>query len=164
MFKKIFSSLLLILAIGGCTKDDLCGEDTPTTPLMVIEFRDINDRMSAKAVQNLQILVNNIDSTVVKNSVNDTIVSIPLDTEQNFSSFIFTIKEPNEAERNTDIVTVAYIRDELYVNRACAYKIIYNQLVLNITEEPINENWILDSQILNPVIENENNAHITIFH
>jgi hypothetical protein len=112
MFKKIISSLLLILTIGGCTKDDICGEDTPTTPLMVIEFRDINDRLSAKAVQNLQILVNNADSTVVKSSVNDTIVSIPLDTENNFSSFIFTYKEPNEAERNADIVTVAYMREE----------------------------------------------------
>lgn len=164
MLKKIFSCLLWTLALGGCTKDDICGEDTSTTPLLVIEFRDINDRMTAKAVQNLQILVNNSDSTVVKNSVNDTIVSIPLDTEANFSSFIFTYKEPNELERNADIVTVAYIREELYVNRACAYKIIYNQLVLNITEEPINENWILDSQILIPVVENENQAHITIYH
>ncbi len=164
MLKKILFSFLLILSFGGCTKDDICDEGTPTTPLLVIEFRDINDRLSAKAVQNLQIRLNSIDSTIVKNSVNDTIVSIPLNTEANFSSFIFTYKEPNEAERNADIVSVAYTREELYVNRACAYKIIYNQLVLNISEEPDNGNWILDSQILIPIVENENQPHITIFH
>lgn len=164
MLKRNLFSLLLVLYMGGCTKDDICSEDTATTPLLVIEFRDINDRLAAKAVQNLQIKVNSPDSTLVENAVNDTLVAIPLNTEMNSSSFLFTYNQNNENTRNTDVLTVNYTPEELYVNRACGFKVIYTQLTIAIENEPLNENWILDSEILNPLIENENEAHITIFH
>lgn len=156
--------VLITLFISGCTRDDICSEQTLTTPLLVIEFRDVNNRVEAKAVQDLRILINNSDSTVVVSAVNDTIVSIPLDTENNASSFLFILNQSNADNQNIDTVTFSYNREELYVNRACSFKMNYNQLAIDVDDEPIGDSWILDSEILNPVVANENEAHITIFH
>ncbi len=63
MIKKIVSSVLLIIAFAGCNRDDICSEDTPTTPLLLIEFRDITNRLEIKAITSLRVLVNDSDST-----------------------------------------------------------------------------------------------------
>ena len=90
MALRFFSALFLLALFIGCTRDDICPEDTATTPLLYIEFRDITDRESTKAVQDLLIYVNNADSTLVTaTTINDTEVLIPLDTELNLSSFLF---------------------------------------------------------------------------
>lgn len=156
--------VLITLFLLGCTRDDICSEQTLTTPLLVIEFRDVNNRSEAKSVQDLQILINNSDSAIVVTSVSDTLVKIPLDTENNLSSFLFIANAGNDTNRNIDAVTINYEREEVYVNRACSFKMNYNQLAIDVEDEPIEDLWILNSEIINPVVTNENEAHITIFH
>lgn len=162
MNKSYFLVLAILLLFGGCTKDDLCSETTQTTSLLIIEFRDITDRISAKAVQDLRVQVNNAEGTEVITSVNDTIVSVPLNTEADLTSLLFTINAANEANANSDGVDFNYERQEVYVNRACSFKVVYTDLLLSVIDDP--ENWILDTEIINPIVENEKQAHITIFH
>ena len=164
--KKTFVITIILLStiIWGCTRDDICTQETLTTPLLIIEFRDINERLVPKQVENLNILVNDPDSTLVQLSITDTLVSIPLNTLSNTSQFIFTINNEDPLNQNTDIITFNYNTENIYVNRACAFRVIYNNLSVDITEETNNTNWIRDFSILNTTIEDETEAHITIFH
>ncbi len=162
--KKFCIILGIISLILGCTKDDICSGETLTTPLLVIQFRDINNRLEAKQVSSLQILLNNTDSTEVISSLSDTIVFIPLNTEANLSEFIFIQNSASETDSNADNILFSYDRQEIYENRACGFKVNYSNLSLEVAEEIDTENWILDTDINTPIIENENEAHITIYH
>lgn len=165
MGRKILVSILLLAIFYGCTRDDICDSDSsPTTPLLVIEFRDVTDRISAKEVNNLRIILNTIDSTEVVSAVTDTIVSVPLNTEANNSEFLFVLNSTSEEDRNFDKVTLVYDREEEYVNRACSFRLTYNNLFIDTEDEANDGTWILNTEILNNVIENSNEAHITIFH
>ncbi|MAL61016.1 MAG: hypothetical protein CMC14_13310 [Flavobacteriaceae bacterium] len=165
MALRFISALFLMALFIGCTRDDICPEDTATTPLLYIEFRDITDRESTKAVQDLLIYVNNADSTLVTTSaINDTEVLIPLDTELNLSSFLFEYNSTSEEDHNFDAISFNYSREEVYINRACGFKVIYNDLFVDLEKETLNGNWILDTEILKSTIDNENEVHITIFH
>ena len=157
----ILSALLFAIAVG-CTKDDICSETTQTTSLLLIEFKDITDRITDKAVQDLTIQVNNADSTEIITSVNDVLVTIPLTTEADITSLLFILNANSEDNANTDAVLFNYEREEVYVNRACSFKMVYNNIVISVEED--SQNWILDTEVLNPIVENENEAHITIFH
>lgn len=158
-------SIALITLFAGCTRDDICPEDTATTPLLYIEFRDITDRESTKAVEDLLIYLNNTDSTLVTSSaINDTEILIPLDTELNLSSFLFEFNSSSEENNNFDTISFNYSREEVYINRACGFKIIYNDFFVDLETEANNGNWILDTEILQTTIDNENEVHLTIFH
>ena len=60
------------------------------------------------------------------------------------------------------MVTFNYQRDNIYINRACAFKTIYRDLqkLLEVEED----NWINEIEINYSLIENEQNTHVTIFH
>ncbi len=103
-----------------------------------------------------------MDSTEIAASVNDTIVAVPLTTEADLTSLLLTLNGSDEINKNTDIVSFTYDREEVYLNRACSFKMVYNNVLISISDDT--DNWILDTEVINPVVENENEAHITIFH
>jgi hypothetical protein len=39
----------------ACEKDDICAETTPTTPQLVITFKDANNINESKAVESLAV-------------------------------------------------------------------------------------------------------------
>jgi len=165
MRNKLLICFIVLTTFLGCTRDDICDSETsPTTPLLVVEFRDITDRVSAKQVNNLRIILNTADSTQVVSAVTDTIVSVPLNTEINTSEFLFVLNSTSEEDRNFDKVTFVYDRQEEYINRACAFRLTYNNLFVDTDDSPNDGTWILDTDILNNVIENSNEAHITVYH
>ena len=164
MLRLSLFMLFILLTFAGCTRDDICPEDTTTTPLLVIDFRDNSDRELTKAVESLLIYVNNSDSTLVTaEAINDTIVSIPLNTEADISSFLFESNSASEDENNFDSVSFNYSREEVYINRACGFKVNYNNLFVDVEEETTG-NWILETEISNTTIDNENEVHLTIYH
>ncbi len=161
--KKILF-LLILITIYSCTRDDICSEDTPTTPLLVIQFRDINNRLNSKQVSNLQIRLNDTDETVVQESVNDTVVRVPLNLNTTNTEYLFVLDSNDTLNFNSDIIRFNYGREDIYINRACAFKSVYTGFLTDVTEENLNGNWILDFEILQNSIEDENNPHLTIFH
>jgi hypothetical protein len=165
MASRLFLAIILATLVLGCTRDDICSEDTATTPLLFIEFRDTTNRELTKAVEDLLIYVNNTDSTLVTSSaINATEVLIPLNTEVNLSSFLFEFNSSSEEDNNFDTISFNYSREEIYINRACGFKVIYNDFFVDLEEEALNGNWILDTEILKTTIDNENEVHLTIFH
>ncbi len=166
--KKIILSLicLICLAQSACERDDICAETTLTTPLLVIDFFDADDPSSEKIPSNLVITADgqepNEDGEVLPIVISTTsTITIPLRTDQDITSFTFTIDE-DESE-NSDIITFNYFRTEDFVSSACGFRVTYDGL-LETLEAGDDGPWINNVEISNPTVEDETTTHVTIFH
>ncbi|MEM7087060.1 MAG: DUF6452 family protein [Bacteroidota bacterium] len=164
MLKKIVFFYTLLLVFAGCTRDDICPEETATTPLLQIQFKDITDRTQSKTVSALRVLINDADTLEVYLGESDTLVGIPLNTLATVSSFQFIANSNDDTTVNNDIITFRYSTEDIYVNRACAFKTIYNDLEVDLEPETGSNNWIQDLTLLKTTVEDETEAHLTIFH
>ena len=160
------SIILLLVALSitfGCTRDDICSEATQTTPLLIITFKDAINPVQYKLVSNLSVATTDDPAIEIIKSVTTDSIVIPLKNNVDITRIIFTEGDTEESEGNPDTVTFSYIRENIYLNRACAYKTIYKEINMEVDPEN-NTNWIQNSEILLTNVENENQAHITIFH
>ncbi|MBX2828717.1 MAG: hypothetical protein KTR22_11165 [Flavobacteriaceae bacterium] len=162
MKKKLIWIVLIIVGIVSCTKDDICEEGTLTTPFLVIEFKDANNNTQSKAVDNLRVLLNDEDNTPFYIGTSDTLVSVPLNTEATFTEFLLVSNGDDETNMDSDLITFTYTREDVYVNRACAFRAVFNDLVVDVEDETTN--WIESFFIQNNTVEDETEAHLTIFH
>ncbi|SKB35043.1 hypothetical protein SAMN05660776_0622 [Salegentibacter holothuriorum] len=167
--KNLFFISGLFMLFLGCQRDDICPEATQTTPMLVVRFYDAEERDNPARPTNLSIRSTVSDSTkTLYQRINQDSIAIPLRTNQNATSYTFTIfdsdseEEDQEFTPNTDNLTFTYGSEEIYVNRACAYKVIYNSLKLTI-EGGEDDQWIDSYIIEEPNIEDETQAHISIF-
>ena len=160
MVRILFLSMVLF-GLWSCTKDDLCSEETPTTPLLTIEFLDITDRLTPKPANDLAIRVRDTDSTVVYPSVSDVTVAIPLDTEADQSQFYLIDQASSEENLSVVQLDLFYQRQDIYVNRACAFKTIYTNMAFESDQNPLS--WIQDIEILTPTVEDAS-VHMYIYH
>ena len=160
-YKSVALALCFTL-LAGCTRDDICTGDTPTTPLLIITFRDISNPNQPKSVPSLLIRPANDESRVVFTGTSDSI-AIPLNVNLDLTSLDFTTNSNSEKDANTDRVNIGYQREDIYVNRACGFKTFYDALSFE-REDDVNDAWILTANINQTRVENENQAHITIFH
>jgi hypothetical protein len=161
MIKNVILVGLILCTFLGCSKDDICSEDTPTTPLLIITFNDIANPTARKTVPGLIVRTTDEDQTVVISTASDSI-AIPLQTGFDAIQYEF-ITNNGEADELTDAYTFDYTRDDIYVNRACAFKTIYKDL--SATESDTGStDWIFNLIINNQTVENETAAHITFFH
>ncbi len=164
MFKKLVLVLLLVNIISACTKDDICTNETPTTPKLVIKFKSFINPNLSKEVTNLTVttIVDN-DSVHIYKSITTDSILIPLNVEANFTEFYFTENNTSNNAGNTDKVTFAYQRDNIYINRACSFKATFKELLSQLEVEE-NENWISEIEVNKSTIENEDDIHVTISH
>ena len=165
MYKVIRIFVFLFLAAiiyAGCTADDICSEETQTTPKMVISFADHKISGIAKPLNHIKIT--NIEyDTIVWDAPAESI-SIPLSTEMDRSTYSFTIVKEGVSYTNT--YQFDYNRKEVYVSRACGYKMHYTDLKAKdiSNTDSTTPTWAQFITILNPIVEDEKSAHITILH
>lgn len=162
MIKRIFLVLVILIGLNGCTRDDICSEGTATTPLLIITFKDSTNPLIAKEVSNLTVETADLNNTAVITQVSTDSIGIPLNTGADTSMFRFK-KDDGGTNPNTDVVTFNYSREDIYINRACGFKTVYDNLSVNLQDEGT-ANWIYSIEVLNQFIENESQAHITILH
>jgi len=163
MTRRFLLFVVLIGFLNGCNRDDICTEDTPATPLLIITFKDINDPTVAKSATNLTIATLDDPSIAVLLSTTTDSIAIPLRTAADITQYNFVLNDIESQTPNIDLVSFNYMRENVYVNRACAFKITYNQFSPSVQDEGA-ENWIQGFTIIKDTIENENEAHITILH
>lgn len=156
--KKYYLFLSLIaLLISSCEKDDFCIE--PITPNMIIRFYNATNISETKAVTNLTVNPNDLDSIYTNVSI-DSIV-IPLDVTSNQIIYNFS------SGTNVDILTIDYEIEEVFVSRSCGFKAIFNNVTVT---SDVSNDWIigltetLENTITIPTIDDESAAHIQIFH
>jgi hypothetical protein len=156
--KKYYLLLSLIaLLISSCEKDDFCIE--PITPNMIIRFYNATNITETKAVTDLTVNPNDLDSIYINVSI-DSIV-IPLDVTSNQIIYNFS------SGTNVDILTINYEIEEVFVSRSCGFKAIFNNVTVT---SDVSNDWIigltetLENTITIPTIDDESAAHIQIFH
>ena len=172
MKKKLTVIVFLLLTIS-CEKDDICTTPNADTAHLIIRFYDNLNQDTPKEVSNLLIVgVDNTLSYGVE-STRDSI-AIPLRILENNTSYRlikdYAINDsgtPNDTtddtiEGNEDVIILNYENEELFISKACGFKNIFNDV--NFGLGPDTNRWIFDSTVINTKIENQDNAHIHIFH
>lgn len=158
-FRSLFL-LSLFPIFSGCQKDDICPAGSETTPRLVIEFYDTEDPTTLKAVEDLVIIAEGMEDPYLGPAITNS-VEIPLRTTEGTTTYSF-ISNSGTAEENEDVVTFSYNPAPEYLNRACGYKINFNNLVVSI--HPDEDNWLQSAILLEQNIENEAAAHLTFTH
>ena len=160
----ITSTLIIITTFTSCERDDICAESTPTTPLLVIDFYDIDNPTELKAPSGFTVIENGSDSG---RSFTATSLSIPLRTDLDNTEFLFTINSTNTPDDtnppNTDIINFAYTRTEEYVSKACGYRVLFDNLE-QLTSGQSDDLWIQNIEVINNQVSQNETAHIHIFH
>lgn len=177
---SILLTVILSVVILGCERDDICAETTATTPRLIIRFYDINNQDETKQVRQLEI--DGLDDTgmsmgTVLSRTNTDSIALPLrfadegGPELTITRFQmekdadFGDNENPDNASNIDIIEVSYTPEFIYVSRACGYKSIFNMGTNGgITRENDDDNWIINTEILNETIDNETAAQIIIYH
>ena len=162
----IFAMLLVVM---GCQKDDICPESTLTTPLLKISFYDNespNDSIP-KVPTNLSVLAEGGDGNYLTR-VNSSEISIPLRTDVDATTYQFILNSAATTEststENIDEIAFTYARNQVYINRACSFRMSYVNLQATLENEtPSTQNWIKKVTILNSTIEDETTTHISIY-
>ena len=163
MIKKIVLFIYISFLVNSCTKDDICSEGTPTTPLLIVTFKNYNNPLISKSVDNLTIttIVAGDSIHIYQYQTTDSI-AIPLNLNEDFTNYLFVKEDATDNSGNTDKINFNYQRESVYINRACAFKANYKQLSADL--EIDTGNWI-DEIIVNKfIVENEEDTHVTIYH
>ncbi len=179
-------SLIAIITLQNCERDDICAETTATTPRLLIEFYDASNTDDLKSVLRLTAYGDGLvvdengmeiepivasDATLLFNE-NSNAVDLPLligtQGDRTTIRFVlekftnFRIDDDPATESNRDIIEISYKPEFIYVSRACGYKSIFNDLDIDIV--PDGDAWISNIIIDETTIENENTVHVRIFH
>ncbi|WP_431136634.1 DUF6452 family protein [Psychroserpens mesophilus] len=171
--KAILYFLIILFAIStiSCERDDICPEDVPTTPRLIVEFYDLLDQETIKNVPNLRVQGVDNDNPLSSFSGTSDVnkVELPLKTDENSTQFRFikdyAIDDDGNVTGNEDIITINYIPENIYVSRACGYKTIYKAVSIQFDTDDMNP-WIALAQPLNDnqSIEDETTTHFKFFH
>jgi|26BtaG_2_1085354.scaffolds.fasta_scaffold00001_239 hypothetical protein len=166
MFKRIVVLFIIVFAMNGCTRDDICPEGAAITPNLVITFNDFNNQNKRKKVIKLTIETDYEESvTIFANRETDSI-AIPLNVNSEITKYRFirtTTIENEDPVVNVDRITFVYNREDKYVNRACGYRTEYSDFD-TVLEDEGSDNWIKDFKIKRDKIVDEKQAHLTILH
>ncbi len=166
ILQLIGSCIFSLIVFSTCEKDDFC-IDNPVTPKLVIRFYDNFNRDLTKRVDRLSIFLENAADSIIKQQNTDSI-AIPLNPADFLNhttkeiTFIFRTEDEKIANTEKEAkLKIAYIPQEDYVSRSCGFRVIFNEVAL----ETIESGWIkeLNTEDLT-TIDNQNAAHIQIFH
>lgn len=166
--KFLFALLLFLAGLNSCERDDLCDSSQPSTPRLIITFVDAADTSERKAVPSLSILELTSNTLAPLNDTGVTSlaavdsIAIPLDPNNNLTNYRFT-----QNDGITDLINeveFTYTVDEEYINRACGFKNIYENLSSNLDNLAGTTPWIDNIEIVDNSVTNTNNIHVEIRH
>ena len=164
-FRAILLSILLLAAVNGCEKDDICVEGD--TPLLIIKFYDAENPTESKSVTNLRVRglgqEDPVDTFTDRSTLDS--IAIPLRINQPDTGFLFISESADEdgvETGNTDNLTFTYTTQEVFVSRACGFVANYDELTDSLEADA--DNWIQSIEIITQTINSSEAAHVEIFH
>ena len=158
-----FVLVIVFTCLWACERDDICGEDQQATPRLIVEFYDINEPEELKPVVDLIFFADGDSDTLLAPGAITDIV-LPLRTSANQTNYFLTQFGLSESP-NTDELRLNYARRNVYMNRACGYKVEFLDFqARRVVEEAPNVNWIRSVSVQETVIEDEQVVHLHIFH
>lgn len=158
----------------SCERDDICPESSPTTPSLIIDLLDFENSENLKNAPRL-LVIGTIEGNKVAlpgyegNSQQSSLI-LPLKTDEDSTSFELVQNAEFDSENNLiggniDLINITYTREEIYVSRACGYKTIFKDVIIDIVDD--SSNWLLgepEDLTNNEPVENENATHFNLFH
>lgn len=178
MKKTLILLFIAAFSFSSCEKDDICDASTPTTPRLVFEFYDKSNPSVLKNVSNLKVIGNEMTTGIVFNKTatddskylaNGNTISIPLKTNSNTTIYRFILNSGNTNPNliDTDEVTFNYTRRDVFVSRACGFKVLFTLDQSNATVHkaiPTTKlKWMQLISVEKSNIDNENETHIKVF-
>ncbi|MFK8060098.1 MAG: DUF6452 family protein [Polaribacter sp.] len=161
MKKTIVLLGFILLIITSCEKDDFCLQN-PVTPNLVITFFDDANRLIPKDVERLSIIALSKTANLITNITTDSI-AIPLNSLATETVYKLTMNNVDGATANDVIATftIKYTPKNDYVSRSCGFRVIFDDVSFSADNSWI-KNITPTSTITN--IDNQNSAHVQIFH
>ncbi len=172
----MWRSILLLLLIPfvswqflvSCEPDDVCTE-VRLTPQMQVKFVDNTNRTLPKIASDLQInyITTSFDETlsVTNISVSTDSLAVALPSFGNRAIYTFTQYYNSENNiANTDTIFVDYRLESEYINRACGFRNTYKDVVVTTPPTSQATNWIKDIEVIFKEIEDEEQAHLVLYH
>src|SRR5690606_15842151 len=143
--KKVLTLIFLISAslafFSSCEKDDICPNDTLTTPILKLGFYNISTQDRFKSVARLRVVGINEDGSrrdtlnTFPDRSSRTEINIPLRTSEAYSSFLFIKNSSDRVDTlengdiqlieqgNIDTLRFNYTRQEEFISRGCGYAV-----------------------------------------
>ena len=152
---------LYFLGLLSCEKDDICLEGTPGTPRIIVLFKDYEDPIRSKAVNELTIKGLNQDSNYQIFSGDS--IAIPLRNNVYITQYKLVLNADTE-NQISDSLQINHRKFDIYINRACGYKSNYifgNPPYYILTK---GNGWIKNIEIINDTITDEKSSHLAIYH
>jgi len=175
-FLNIIVAIFISICFFGCEKDDICASTTPTTPRLVISFFDKDNpnvakslsSLTAKAVGETNPIIFNESATateITKYQTSANKISLPLRLNSEETVYELTQNSSTPTIRNTDIITIKYTTNQIYVSRACGYKTNFRLNAENPVSRPVDDTseWINNLIVETNNIETENETHVKIY-
>ena len=165
-FKLIILTMSFLIIIS-CEKDDICPDSTQTTPQLVVTFYDALDPQQRKTVESLAVFaIKDSELILIENinGINTDSIAIPLRNDIGVSNFRFIKNysvENNIIFGDLNHVYIDYEMTDVFISRACGF--ITNYSILSLILDPV-VGWIGGYEIVNPIVTNENQAHVKILH
>ncbi|MGB3592527.1 MAG: DUF6452 family protein [Nonlabens sp.] len=164
--RQLIALLVLFAALTSCERDDLCIQDQPTSPRLVIVFKDAIDQVSIKTVPSLQVttLGSNtpapLDFAGTQTITAADTIALPLRNSFDLTSYNFLNTEDNSTQ--TSSIDFNAMRQEEFISRACGFRTLYSEL----TATAINPDtgWIRGINVVNTSVQSNNVVHVEIFH
>lgn len=164
----VYSSLVIgFLTLLACEKDDICPEDTDTTPLVYVKFYRVEDQNQS-----------NTSGTVYAKALgfNDTIyrtgneLKLPLQISKEETTWVLMLEsldDQNQRQIQHDTLKFIYTPRTEYLNKACGYRttfVLNEQTKMPILNDNKEGNWISIYELQTSFIENEQEEHLKIFY
>ncbi|MHA7059365.1 DUF6452 family protein [Aquimarina sp. M1] len=162
----IICCLVVVNLSSSCQRDDICAEDTSTTPFLIIKFIDDQTVSDIKRPNELQVRAIGFESIIDFTAANQDSILIPLRTNATLTDFEFTIDSDVDdgGTPNTDTLSFQYTPVEEYVSSACGFRASYEGLGFTLVQEENDGNWIKRITIEEDNVTDETAAHVFIFH
>jgi len=160
MIKNLIIAFTIIVAIIACEKDDFCITN-PVTPNLVLRFYDANTEAETELeVDSLYIWADGLD-TIHSNQTTDSI-AIPINTLATSTTYILA-----QGTQKLDTLILEYTTEDEYISRSCGFRVIFNDVDFSL-EDKDGVHWIESvTSLLNedaPIINNQDQAHVKIYH
>ncbi len=153
MYKQISIYIILLTLIISCERDEICID--PITPHLIIRFYDTEDLETFKPVNNLLVKILDKEMEIV---TTDTLL-VPLNVYDTQTTIMLTKNSKDNTQSIQDTLIINYQVENVFVGRSCGFKSVFT----NINYQNTN-NWIVSKEVISLQIENEDNAHLKIFH
>ena len=152
---------LIVVIISACEKDDFCTQNPVTTNLLILRFYDVNDKDNFKDVKKLSIWAEGKDTLDNYISIDTDSIAIPLNSNSLNTIYHLKMNTIDGAIVNNveDTFTINYTTENEYVSRSCGFKVNFLDLTLSSSN-----NWISSFNQIETIIDDQNTAHVQVFH